>query len=593
MRNALSLIVAFLVVFLFVTFVTYGQELPPERATDWTLAGLKEELPEPTVIVDFVEEGGVGDGVFSNSTVMIDILAENEGEMLQINFPEGDFFFDQTIHLPGNVILNGSGADSTLLKFDFGGANWSLINTAGSLSGESSPVVAAISKDDNGCQVADVDLFEVGDWVKIVEDDEDLVVSDWALGQTGQFLKVAEITGDELIFESPFRRDYSLENAPEIYLANMKENVAIQHLKVERVDPTDGQARGIRFYYAANCIVKCVESFKCDFGHVVIEASSNCVVSGSYFHHSHDYGGGGNGYGVVCQIASGECLIIDNNFEHLRHAMLLQAGSNGNVFAYNYSRDQYWEEPGFPDNAGGDLVLHGNYPYSNLFEGNIVLSITVDQSHGINGPYNTFFRNRAVLYGILNDADSPSQNYIGNEITNDGFLLGLYGLAGDDHFEYGNNHRGDTKPAGTDDLTEASLYLDETPFYYTSYSSWPPIGYPNEMNSYDNEAKNNYFMDYEIQCENLYEDLNVVEIETFSEISIYPNPTTGTLTFVLPDMNETCQVNFYNLSGECVQRSVIQGSFSELSCTELPAGTYLVQIITAAGEVSTSRVVKL
>ncbi|MBK6996924.1 MAG: hypothetical protein IPH31_19135 [Lewinellaceae bacterium] len=38
--------------------------------------------------------------------------------------------------------------------------------------------------------------------------------------------------------------------------------------------------------------------------------------------------------------------------------MLLQSGSNGNVLGYNFSTDPYWEE--FPNDAAGDIVLHGN-----------------------------------------------------------------------------------------------------------------------------------------------------------------------------------------------------------------------------------------
>ena len=75
---------------------------------------------------------------------------------------------------------------------------------------------------------------------------------------------------------------------------------------------------------------------------------------------------------------------------------MAKQGANGNVFAYNYSLDPYRSED--PHDAGSDMLLHGHYPFANLFEGNIGESIIVDDTWGPAGPYNTFFRNRADLY---------------------------------------------------------------------------------------------------------------------------------------------------------------------------------------------------
>jgi len=80
--------------------------------------------------------------------------------------------------------------------------------------------------------------------------------------------------------------------------------------------------------------------------------------------------------------------------------VLLQSGANGNVISYNYSLNPNQSDSP-PANGAGDLVLHGNYPFANLFEGNICQNVMIDASHGINGPYNTFFRNRVQLYGII------------------------------------------------------------------------------------------------------------------------------------------------------------------------------------------------
>ena len=113
-----------------------------------------------------------------------------------------------------------------------------------------------------------------------------------------------------------------------------------------------------------------------------------------------------------------------------------QTGVNGNVIAYNYSIEPNRSE--FPAEASADISLHGHYPFSNLFEGNIVQNIQIDLTHGPNGPFNTFFRNRAELYGIVmssgivqNDSINELQEEIQNMTLNNysyGFNRSFTGL---------------------------------------------------------------------------------------------------------------------------------------------------------------------
>ncbi|NOQ72119.1 MAG: T9SS type A sorting domain-containing protein [Crocinitomix sp.] len=563
---------------LFLSIQPYAQVLPAERAVDWSIAGLKNEIPTPNVIIDFVEAGGVGDGEFVNNSVMGAIIADHVGDTVQVNFPNGVFYFNATIQIPSNFILNGLGADSTLLEFDLGGTNTHMINVAGSVSpAASSPVVGSINKGETSIEVVAVDSFLVGDWVRIRDYDLDNVSNDWGEYNTGQILKIAAIRGEEIEFESPFRRNYDAVDEPYISRMNMKENVMVQNLKLKRLDVADGSSSSIHFIYAANCLVKCIESELTNYAHVRIDFSSNIEVRGSYFYDGHGYGGGGKAYGVVCQLTTGECLVQDNVFEHLRHSMLLQAGANGNVYGYNYSKDPFWEV--FPNNAAGDAVLHGNYVYANLFEGNIVQNIVVDNSHGINGPYNTFFRNRAELYGIFmnNSPASDSQNFIGNEIPNEGFLLGLYGFEGVDHFKYGNNHRGENKPEDTDDLTDESYYLDGPLPYFEFYSSWPPIGYPNELEDYNNEAYNNLASGYAIQCDNLYADVSVAELSVEdAQLHVYPNPSAGVITVRNSLNSDLGPIEIYDLIGNLVWQKEIKDNSAIINLDQFENGIYFI-----------------
>lgn len=185
---------------------------------------------------------------------------------------------------------------------------------------------------------------------------------------------------------------------------------------------------------------------------------------------------GGNAYGVVLHLTSGDNILEDNIFEHLRHSMLLQAGVNGNVLAYNYSTDPFKTEffGLFTTDQTGDLVCHGNYPYANLFEGNIASYGIIDASHGANGPYNHYFRNHMGLYGMqISDSspDSDNQTIVGNEAI-------TYSLAESGHYEYGNNVNGTITPAGTGNLTQDSYFRNSAPAYFDQLP-WPSVGNAN------------------------------------------------------------------------------------------------------------------
>ena len=561
-----------ILILLLLSGTSWSQVLPVERKTDWSIAGIKEALTDYSLTIYFEEEGGIGDGVFSNSELINTLISEHDGETFELIFPAGTFFFDENIVLPNNCRIAGKGADSTILMFNLDGASTDLIEITGTIDPIEIALTEMVESGAYTCWVSDVSSFNVGDWVLISDNDSALVTSDWAIGKSGQVLQIKAITGFELEFESPFRRSYLSDNLPHLKEVYPRKNVTIEDLKVKRIDETAGQTVNISFNYAVNCAISCVESEYCNFSHVRFQYASNCEVKGSYFHNAYDFGGGGKAYGVVCQFATGEVLVTDNNFKDLRHAMLLQAGANGNVFSYNYSQDPYWTDVALPENSAGDIVLHGNYVYSNLFEGNTCQNIVIDDSHGINGPYNTFFRNRAELYGIFMNAAPPSdrQNFIGNEITNEGFLLGLYVFAGDDHFFYGNNHKGEIKPAGTDDLNESSLYIETSPFYYEYYSNWPPIGYPNSMNEYDNEAFSNYHSGWEIQCQNTFEDLGIRENE--SGLTIFPNPSIGDLTIQSLGGDPLGLVEIIDITGRRVYSSII--SEKELVLNDLLPGIY-------------------
>ena len=461
----------------------FAQTIPEERKIDWSMAGNKPPAFKNKVALDFVREGADPSGMVSNHEVLNELINEYEGFSIELFIPNGEYLFKEAILLPSYIEMLGENPDSTQLIFDLD-SETDLIHVKGSKKELLLDLIEAPEFKDERIKVEDASLVSEGDWFRIEVNDESIMTSEWAYRSSGQIIQVESIEGQYLKLSSPIRRTYALENSPVIQALDMKENVVISSLSIVNNKTTESQTSNIEFDFAYNSKVSCIKSKRCNFAHVEISNSSNIEVLGSYFNDAFDFGGGGKAYGVSLQYTSGLCLIENNTFERLRHSVLLQAGANGNVIAYNYSIDPFWTSTNLPSNSAGDLVLHGNYPYANLFEGNHAQQIIIDNSHGLNGPMNAFFRNRLALYGIFMSHPSGSQTFVGNEVNNEGFLLGNYALQGEDHFEYGNNVKGDYLPKGTGIPSEESLYLKESPPFYLENSAWPPIGPPNEIDQH-------------------------------------------------------------------------------------------------------------
>lgn len=485
---------------------TFSQTIPQTRITDWSGAGAKINIYDTTVnIIDF---GADSTGVADNTFALFNAMAAmpNGGT---VYFPSGTYFFNATQNILSNIRIKGAGAGNTIFNFDKGGIG-DCFNVAGSKNNAKDTVVSGYLKDSTVLTVNDASIYQPGQYIIIVENDNGRITSSWASNTIGQvvMIKGTDTALNKIVINQPLRQTYSASLYPRIFKITPKTNVSFECFTINRIDTTTSQTNSFNFSYAAHCMVHGIESYYSNFAHVRIQFSTNVTVGESFFKYGHGYGGGGRAYGVVMQYTAGYNLIENNQFEHLRHSILLQASANGNVIAYNYSLDPFWTGVVLPSNSAGDLVLHGNYVYMNLFEGNIAQNIVIDNSHGINGPYNTFFRNRAELYGIFmnNSPASDSQNFVANDIINT--TTGFYALAGTNHFEYGNRHHGNITPVGTDSVPEKSYYLTEAPTFWNHYTNWPSIGVSKPYNSGTIPAKKLYEDSILTQCfdDTLYYD---------------------------------------------------------------------------------------
>jgi hypothetical protein len=573
----------------------YSQTLPKDRQYQWSIAGNHSEIEYlDTVLIK--DLGLIGDGIYLNDDNFKQVLNKITKSTVII-FPEGIFKFSKTLNINSNIKIVGKGWQKTKFIFDNGGSG-NLISISGAIKNEKNPILKNLSKNDSIISNEKFNQLKINDFIIIKDNDSKKITSDWAKYSSGQICQIKNISDSLIRISSLLRRDYFATDSIFISKISPIESVILEGFSIERLDSTVQQTSNINFDYAINCKVKCIKSNMSNFAHIDISNSSKIQVEDSYFELAFAYGGGGQGYGVIVQSTSGECLLYNNIFNKLRHSMILQSGANGNVIAYNYSINPYWAEVSLPSNSAGDMCLHGNYPYANLFEGNICQNIVIDNSHGINGPDNTFFRNRAELFGIFMNSNPSSnqQNFIGNEITNSEFLKGLYILSGSKHFEYGNNIKGTITPANTKDLQDSSYYLNTFPDWYYSKSKFPPIGIPNKINQYSNQAKQRFFDGKFTECEDI--GTNIEEMNITSSISISPNPASDYIIINVEAGSKPAHLiefEIFNIFGEKIQNPTLAlpvgegtgkvlptgedlGGVFKIDISNLPSGVYFIKI---------------
>jgi hypothetical protein len=223
----------------------------------------------------------------------------------------------------------------------------------------------------------------------------------------------------------------------------------------------------------------------------MVYTAYRCEIRDNYIHHAGGYGGGGQGYGVTLSDRTDSCLVEDNIFRSLRHAMMVKVGASGNVFGYNYSLENVATDG---STRLPDVSLHGHYPSFNLFEGNVVQDIHSADYWGPSGPGNTFFRNRVESgfepdrRGIRISDHSHRQNVVGNEVVH-GVIAIDRSVQGT--LLHGNLGRGlvSWNPGITDRDLPSSYYLAAKPSFFGTLP-WPSTGA--DRSNGTNPAKERY-----------------------------------------------------------------------------------------------------
>jgi len=236
-------------------------------------------------------------------------------------------------------------------------------------------------------------------------------------------------------------------------VATNKTNIGIEDLRLTSNTANDKVGHTgtfITYHNVQDGYIRGVYTHMSRRNHINIRSGSqNIEVRDCYIHGATNVGGGGNGYGIDLDTGSNLCLFENNVFRGLRHSMVMQTDVHHNVFGYNASFDATRSE--VPNDYASEITLHGSWdanrggPYANLFEGNNVGFTAADNSHGANGNYNLWFRNRADKIGLEIASTTSNQTMVNNFFECDTFVYSAIGLpwkvAGSGHWFKNNQTR--------------------------------------------------------------------------------------------------------------------------------------------------------
>ncbi len=478
--------------------------IPIESQQDWYKAGLIDKQQASAARLFNMQDN---DGL-SNPTdrqLLEHYFSKADGQNYTIiYFPAGDYYFDDNIFLTkSNIVLQGEGPDKSKLHLN----KHTLYIKGTENSNTICRIQNPVNKGTNSITCTEANSFRENDWIHFYEAyfpiQGFLETENNYYRSIGQINKITNIDNNTLTLKDKASKTYDDTGA---YLAAVKitpiENIGIENIKVDN--------SCIVFQYAVNCWVRGLESSFTFNSHMTANWCSHLELSGNYFHNADTYESGA--YGINMQRSTTNCLVENNVFKRLRHAMLLQAGANCNVFAYNYSYKvrAFWKSWfGLIRYDSFDLLLHGRYPYGNLFEQNHVVAIAGDDSHnsysGVpvknNGPYNAFLRNWARgdarlstsvwEYGLV-FRGTPKVSVLGNVIRNDDIDFDLskevdiYSKISENSVSYDNWNKikhtdGDkyqkiSKDPNDSFLYDVSYYYQSRPSFLTAAYTFPSLG---------------------------------------------------------------------------------------------------------------------
>ncbi len=610
--------------------------IPETQRVDWSSAGLVSNVHRVADhVFDVTQEPG--ETLYQQFYSALDkartYSALPFNEMSVIYFPGGEYFLDFPINFSygdSNIVIQGDGAggeNPTVLKFQVG-KDKNCIVARGYPVGDAVQLNADIPKNTHMLclgQESPIGL-QRDDWLMFWEE----ALPEAAGYSIGQVEQVCSVSLNQIKLKESASKDYSISNRIWVQQIRPVKNIGIENFKIVRLDEEKStenlydKGSNVFLLNAVNCWVCGVEFEQTCRHHIFAIYCSHIEVSGCYFHESRCYGGNSYGYGVILANNSTHCLVENNIFQKLRHAMSLSVGANCNVVAFNYSTDQYstmalgGSEIPYPDS---DICIHGRYSFANLYEYNRVVFIEADDVHGNNGPFNVFLRNMAQFQLVL--CNTPEAGVMGCVIPS----VTPYGSTSFSRLCYAQNFccladsvcwisHGEILNDSLEHcavLKDVSYYYSERPDFFGPECDWPTIGPAAYRGGQCGDNEIPAYTRSDQSCKTFIENTTSVEgwtpstginetdyAQSSSDFTLqdcYPNPfNMNTVISYTLHRDMHVKVDVYNVLGQkivsLVDENQVKGKYQTLwdGCTDtgqpVGSGVYLCRIA-VAGEVET------
>jgi hypothetical protein len=368
--------------------------IPAERLADWH-PGVEGGIPEYPVSVRLSAEELAAE---PDAAKIIQRAVNRATPESAVLLPEGTFNLKSAIDLKNTVVLRGMGLDKTHLIADMPKVTWhGVVACRGDWEGNERRIAGELKAGSRDVILESAAGLKPDQPVLINSENVDSEMypghpewrQDWAKRAVGQIARIVSVEGNTVRLDAPIRLSRSADLKPGLRPMRPLRRAGIEALHIKRNDQAEDVI--IDFSRAENCWIRDCELEYCMRGHVGIAYSRFISVENNFIHHAYNYAGGGHGYGISMGGNATDCLIQNNAFFYLRHALICGGGTNGNVYAYNFCCSQHDNEP---NNRLRDMSVHGHYSYMELFEGNTVEFGTSSDWWGSAGPLITFFRNR-------------------------------------------------------------------------------------------------------------------------------------------------------------------------------------------------------
>jgi hypothetical protein len=381
--------------------------LDPVRATtDWTTAGIPGGIP-----TNRTQCGGTisspGASVDATATIQSALNSCASSHPLPgaggyVLLAAGTFRINTTVSIPSNVTLRGLGPRNTIL--DMRGSSFATL-VLGTTS-DQNPSTNAVSitggtgRGSTSITVSNAAGFTVGNLVHMNELNDPAFVTnngctwcdEWWNGTRvrGQISEITSVSGTTIGISPGLYYGYTRTPQASPYAPAAKwAGVELLQLFANNT----GHSANVSMKSCSYCWLKGIESNFADADHVQCWYSYHNEIRDSYFHDAFVHVSGSSDSDVWIGQRTTGSLVENNILTRMHLAVDLNRGPAGNVVAYNYITGSY--DTSAPNVLMFDLAMHGSHHQMNLWEGNVVPQIRVENYWG-SGSWETLYRNWAT-----------------------------------------------------------------------------------------------------------------------------------------------------------------------------------------------------